>query len=142
VKRCVHCRHFKPRSAFYRAPAASDGLQSWCKACVADRVKRWQTDHPDRATYLGRRWRHRQRGLFAGDYARIAAEQNGRCAICGDVAELVIDHDHEDGRVRGLLCNPCNVALGLLADEPGRLRAAAAYLERGDDLRSVRPLFP
>lgn len=43
---------------------------------------------------------------------------------------LLIDHDHESGNVRGLLCHPCNVVLGFVRDNPDRLRALINYLER------------
>ena len=53
------------------------------------------------------------------------------CAICGATDKRFhVDHDHTTGHVRGLLCGPCNQTLGLMQDEPARLRAAAAYLER------------
>ena len=56
--------------------------------------------------------------------------QGGRCAICGDQQgmELVPDHDHLSGRPRGLLCSTCNLGLGMLADDPERLRAAIVYV--------------
>jgi hypothetical protein len=56
--------------------------------------------------------------------------QGGRCAICGDQQgmELVPDHDHLSGRPRGLLCSTCNLGLGMLADDPERLRAALIYV--------------
>jgi hypothetical protein len=56
--------------------------------------------------------------------------QGGRCAICGDQQgmELIPDHDHLSGRPRGLLCSPCNLGLGMMADDPERLRAAMIYV--------------
>lgn len=63
------------------------------------------------------------------------ARQNCRCAICGipekecDKA-LRIDHDHRTGKFRGLLCGPCNMALGNAKDSPNILREAADYIER------------
>lgn len=64
------------------------------------------------------------------DYAADVDAAGGRCAICGEVpdAPLCIDHDHKTGRVRGLLCSRCNLALGLVRDDPATLRRAAAYL--------------
>jgi len=48
----------------------------------------------------------------------------------GTLCELTIDHDHATGQIRGLLCNNCNRAIGLLKDNPQTLRQAAAYLDR------------
>jgi hypothetical protein len=56
------------------------------------------------------------------------------CAICGapnsGAKRLHIDHDHETGKFRGLLCSNCNTTLGLCKDDPERLRELAAYVER------------
>ena len=58
----------------------------------------------------------------------MLAAQSGRCAICNELAELVVDHDHATGMVRNALCNPCNLALGLMRDDPSILLRAASYL--------------
>lgn len=65
-------------------------------------------------------------------------EQGGLCASCGNpptgkghTAKLFVDHCHTTGKIRGLLCHPCNVALGLLRDDPVRIRALLAFVERG-----------
>lgn len=77
--------------------------------------------------------------LTAEEYQTMHDVQNGLCAICGrpetmerggKVRWLAVDHDHKDRHVRDLLCSGCNVGLGNFADDPSRLRAAAAYLER------------
>jgi hypothetical protein len=52
------------------------------------------------------------------------------CAICAATDDLVGDHDHATGLARGVLCRNCNLAIGNFRDDPVRLRAAAAYLER------------
>jgi len=73
------------------------------------------------------------------DYEKMYDEQNGVCKICGQpetkkyngkVVELAVDHCHETGKVRGLLCNKCNVALGGFQDSPTLLASALNYLNR------------
>ena len=69
-------------------------------------------------------------------YERMHTEQGGRCAICGNPprkgTKLGVDHCHRTGLVRGLLCDLCNRAIGLLYDDPNRCFKAAMYLRRKD----------
>ena len=77
------------------------------------------------------RERARRYGITLEQLHEMYARQNNACAICGrSGCELVIDHDHITGELRGLLCIPCNILLGLVRDDPSILRAAAEYLER------------
>lgn len=76
-------------------------------------------------------------GLTLEQYDELEAAQGGRCAICtepetrvagdGTPMPLCVDHDHEIGQVRGLLCARCNAVLGWI-ESPGKLNAAQAYL--------------
>jgi len=81
-----------------------------------------------------RRYLKRQYGITPEDYARLYREQGGVCAICKGVPKpgerFHVDHDHETGALRSLLCGKCNTALGMFLDSPELLREAAAYLER------------
>lgn len=63
-----------------------------------------------------------------GQFDDLFKKQNGLCAICNSKEKLVVDHDHKTGEVRGLLCNNCNIALGIMKDSPDILRAAFHYL--------------
>lgn len=77
--------------------------------------------------------RKRLYGLSESDFQSLLVAHKGKCAICGNPAPiggvLRVDHDHQSGRVRGLLCNRCNLLLGLAKDDPERLLEAALYLE-------------
>lgn len=66
-------------------------------------------------------------GITPAEKAEIIAAQDGRCAICGDEKKLVIDHNHETGQVRGMLCLRCNFRLGLV-EKPGLVERAESYL--------------
>jgi hypothetical protein len=79
-------------------------------------------------------------GMTAAEYAAMLLIQEGVCAICrqpetrthgrtGRTFSMPVDHCHKSGKVRGLLCQNCNRALGLLGDDVDRLKAAVRYLE-------------
>lgn len=71
-------------------------------------------------------------GISVVEYDALLAKQSGVCAICSQVCStgnhLAVDHDHNTGRIRGLLCSRCNRAIGLLGDDLARLQQAIAYL--------------
>lgn len=70
-------------------------------------------------------------GLSCEQFEEMRSRQDGKCAVCRYERELVIDHCHGSGIVRGLLCSNCNTALGLLGEDPDVLRIAALYVEMG-----------
>lgn len=83
--------------------------------------------------------RARKYGLDAVELQKMREAQQDQCAICGKeetvlgstgkVKSLAVDHCHDTGRIRGLLCNNCNRGIGLLNKQPDLLRKALAYLE-------------
>lgn len=80
----------------------------------------------------------REYGITVEQYDAMLVEQAGRCAICltppsgsgRNTTRLHIDHDHETGKVRGLLCSRCNTALGQLADDPERMHRMINYITK------------
>jgi hypothetical protein len=87
----------------------------------------------DPAKYLRDRQKkvERKYGITTEDFDLIFTFQNGACAICDLVlegAKICVDHDHDTGEVRGLLCAPCNAGIGFFKDDPERLRRAARYV--------------
>ncbi len=84
-------------------------------------------------------------GIALEFYDALLATQNGVCAVChqpetelrrGTVKSLDVDHNHDTGQIRGLLCSACNTALGLLREDPLRIKALFEYIERANDARS------
>jgi Recombination endonuclease VII len=114
-KYCRRCDTIKPLSEWHKNVRQSDGLTSYCKACRRE---------IGRLGHLKRTF-----GLSPEDLAALIAAQGGTCAIC-DGPPQHIDHDHDSGKVRGVLCGPCNMGLGQFQDEAARLLRAAAYLRR------------
>ena len=74
--------------------------------------------------------RKRLYGFAPGQFKALSIAQGNRCASCGDLTDLVIDHSHLTGENRSLLCSGCNVGIGMFKEDPSRLEAAAAYLRR------------
>lgn len=141
-KECSVCNEVKPIAQF-RAGARLDSqgrpqFRGLCLGCHSD---------TNTASRRARPASHRERdsrksaaqkfGLTLDEYngavALATQEQEGCCKICaapfGDVTPH-LDHCHETGALRGLLCRNCNVALGLMKDNPDWLRAAAEYVEQ------------
>lgn len=107
---------------------------------------RYYLDHKDRYRGAYSRDKHfrRKYGISLEDYGRLLEGQGGRCKICGtdqpggQYKVFHVDHSHETGAVRGLLCNNCNAMIGFAKEDPAIMQAAIAYLARylnsdGDD---------
>ncbi|MGC9377125.1 endonuclease VII domain-containing protein [Streptomyces sp. MH13] len=109
------CGETDPHSEWHRKASASDGLSTSCKACRAEK---------GRAGPLKRRY-----GLTDAERDQLIADQGGVCCICRAAPAAHVDHCHETGRVRGVLCFSCNAALGQFKDRPDAIRRAAAYVE-------------
>lgn len=114
-KRCPQCEKVKPHSDWERNRSSSDGWASYCRECRAER---------NRTGYFKRKY-----GLAPAELDAMIAEQQGVCCICLTAPAAHVDHCHETGRVRGVLCFSCNAALGQFKDRPDAIRRAAAYVE-------------
>jgi hypothetical protein len=158
MKRCKKCGASKLLDEFYRAVGMADGYRSECKECHRDARKRWYQANREQSIASVKQWQqvnaehmrtyrreYRKRrqaedreahlrrtfGITSADYEALLARQNGGCAICGrppKKAALHVDHDHETGVIRGLLCVGCNNALGQFHDDFELLQRAADYV--------------
>ncbi|MFF4581359.1 endonuclease VII domain-containing protein [Streptomyces sp. NPDC001389] len=114
-KRCRSCGEVKPQSEWHKNATASDGLATCCKPCKAAR---------GRAGHL-----KRSHGITEAQRDEMITAQGGVCVICRMAPAEHVDHDHQTGKVRGVLCFSCNAALGQFKDRPDVIRRAAAYVE-------------
>ncbi|MFI2377736.1 endonuclease VII domain-containing protein [Streptomyces sp. NPDC018964] len=134
LKRCAWCGEDKPRAAFARKRSNLDGLQPHCRDCASHR-NATASDGLSTRCKAGRaaegRAGHlkRQYGLTEAERDELIASQGGVCCICLAAPAAHVDHCHETGRVRGVLCFSCNAALGQFKDRPDAIRRAAAYVE-------------
>ena len=145
-KKCKTCDQEKELSAFAYLRGSPDRLRYQCRDCTKNYSKRYWSENRQR--YLPKmradQWSPRRvnyqlirnYGITLEQYERMFFEQDGKCAICGnpeshsDKKRLAVDHDHQTGKVRGLLCNKHNRILGTLGDSVDELKRAIAYLEK------------
>lgn len=105
------------------------------------RIKEYQIKHPQ----TKRKERMKKYGLTPEDYESMYEKQKGKCLICGEQKvnrgkyhSLFVDHNHETGKVRGLLCQRCNFLIGQARDNVKILKSAIKYLEMTDkELKQV-----
>jgi len=149
---CGHCQQLKPNADFGIDTSRDDGRSPYCNKCrrafgatsyrrVLDRFGNRPPGKLERelgpyfvvvrackgmARRLGMAWQAVER-----HYKTQFMRQQSHCAICGTVCnDLVLDHDHAAGKLRGLVCSNCNTGLGMMKDNPAVLRNGAVYLEK------------
>ncbi len=126
TKTCSKCGKNLPIKIFHRRTYKSGtvGLQSRCKPCQTN-VRR-EYYKPNEKT--------RQRLKISNEfYEELMSNDN--CAICGcTMTKKCIDHDHKTKKIRGVLCNNCNTALGLFKDNQKVMKDAIQYLEQSTQL--------
>lgn len=154
TKQCSTCKQTKILAEFYADHRKPDGRESRCRICKCAAVRRYREENPEVARASAKKSRKKQYattgrarvlrskyGITPEQYDTLLVEQGGVCLICGegpsgrsnngDLHEyLAVDHDHETGKVRGLLCVPCNRGLGFFRDDPQRLQSAIEHLAR------------
>lgn len=156
TKTCSTCYEEKPVAEFGRQSVRPDGLNITCKLCMRERsLQRYQDPEVRRKSReSGARWRERnpdadadktlrrKYGITLVDYNKLFEAQGGVCALCkkgettkrmkkGEGRErLAVDHCHDTGRVRGLLCFKCNTAIGSLGDTEEDAQKVVEYLNK------------
>lgn len=135
-RECSRCGEFKLWDSFHKRSEHSTGYQSACKKCIKKKSKQEKEQEKIRGWELQRKY-----GITLEQYYVMLDKQGGGCALCGSdstsmrgngvVCYLSVDHNHETGEIRGLLCQKCNSILGMANDDPEILRQAIIYLRNG-----------
>lgn len=130
TKVCSACNQALPVERFGASPLYRDGRRGQCTPCRAKRNKKRQARRCET-----RRYKLKSRyGLTPDDYSRMLEAQGGGCGLCRSKDpksrwhRFHFDHCHETGKVRGLLCNPCNVLIGKFNDDAELFQRFADYL--------------
>lgn len=129
-KTCSKCKEIKPIAKFNVDNYRADGYCTHCKDCRAIISRSYVKSNPEktRNRYL------RSYGISTAEYEKLLKNQKQCCAICltpqaGLSKRLVVDHCHITKRVCGLLCNPCNLAIGFLRENVKNAQRAVQYLQ-------------
>lgn len=143
MKTCIKCGLQKSLEDFHRHRQSSQGRRGTCKLCIKEYGKLYRATEPvhlktARAIAKREGWLRRKYGIDLQIFEKLLDAQGGVCALCkttepgGQYSVWVVDHCHDTGRVRGLLCHSCNISLGTyeaLAKTAGTA-AIAEYLTR------------
>lgn len=141
LRRCIGCEQHLPIDRFYIQTGYNGKPypMSRCKSCNVVKVREWSRSAKAKARRrendLAKKFK-----LTPAAYDAMLAAQGDVCAICrnpethpghsGTPRRLVVDHDHDTGMVRGILCSRCNQGVGYFSDSIATLEAAIAYLKK------------
>ncbi len=138
MKKCTKCgtEYEATRENFYANKRHKGGLASSCKNCKYVLSRKYEKTRKGRASRKMTKRKHLLRTLYnmsLVEYQQMFDAQGGACAICYSTQSsklLAVDHCHETGKIRGLLCSKCNMMLGQVNDDSATLRSAANYLDK------------
>lgn len=147
MHKCSMCKIEKEKTEFFKDSRKKNGIRSHCKDCCQRETKSWRERNRSEYNSYVAQWRaknpdrqhkteiKRNYGISIEKYNEMLTAQSCKCLICSKQHDptikkgrLFVDHDHQTGEVRGLLCGKCNMALGLFNDNIDLIKKAISYL--------------
>jgi hypothetical protein len=130
LKKCSKCGESKQYSEFYKHKLGIDGIRADCKKCCNISSKKWNINNREKIRSVYNYW---NTGVTSELYTEFLNLHDDKCAICKKTTKenhksLAIDHDHKTMKIRGLLCNRCNLGIGYLEDNVAFLKSAIEYI--------------
>lgn len=131
TKICTKCNKEQSLTEYHKNKQGKDGRQPRCRTCLHTAQREYRKSNGYGASI---KYRY---GITLDDYNRMLMEQQNKCVLCsiefesipGRLSKPVIDHNHSTGKVRALICHPCNVSLGLVKENPETLLKMVEYLK-------------
>lgn len=145
-KHCNKCSLIKPAAEFFKDSHSSDGLMRSCKPCKMGSALNWRANNKERYNETQRkyhkknyeRYRLNRYNITPEQWSNMLKQQDGKCKICGDLPpegkDLVTDHNHKTGIVRGLLCYRCNREIVLLEKDETHILKAVEYIKNNGNI--------
>ena len=142
---CPSCKQNKDDTDFHKVKDRKSGHHPYCKECRCKKAKDRYLRDKEKIKSRNKKWWANESnvrkmvlskyGMTPEDYLVLFNLQEGSCAVCGTHQleldhRLHVDHDHQTGKVRGLLCRNCNFALGLMGDSPDLIGRLKEYVEK------------
>ena len=128
-KTCKDCGTEKPLDEFYANKKRKDGRATYCMPCANARSAAWRKNNPKKnAVHHRRSHLKKMYGITVEQYDEMYEKQGGKCFICEKEEATHVDHCHDSGDVRALLCNGCNSAIGMFKEDPDAMIAGAMYI--------------
>lgn len=130
TKLCRACLQELPLDSFYKSTSRTrDGFRHECKACWNKESMEYHRTNREEILEKRKEYHYQKSyGISRDEFLSMVEEQGGKCPVCSR-EDLVLDHCHDTGRVRGVLCNKCNQAIGNMLDNPALIRSLADWLE-------------
>lgn len=150
LKTCTKCNTTKFITEFSARKGSADGYRQQCKSCVnagkaawkkanqevcRNYNKQWRKENPKKSAAIAERTYYKQKyGITVKQKEEMIAQQNNCCAICQQPfsasKHTCVDHNHQTGDVRGILCTSCNHGLGKFKDSITYMQNAIAYIKK------------
>lgn len=110
--------------------APRNAITGKCTECRFPSANKWREYNSRwKAKYPGREQEVKYRHRYGVEISKLPPKPTV-CSVCGDPhKKIVLDHCHDSGKFRAWLCDPCNVTIGAMKENPDRLRKLADYLE-------------
>lgn len=137
MKKCSFCNTEKELSEYHKNSRAKDGLQSSCKDCRKGINQKWKDNNRESYQRVKRKAHVKAKyGVSLEWIDEQLEQQDNKCTLCDTQLHkgknIAIDHCHKTGIVRGIICRPCNSAMGMFNDNPALIERAIEYLKKGD----------